>query len=276
MPLDSRAGFPTHWTRFQSDANQPALAIHCTLAHAGSWKGLAAELAGQVAMTGYDLPGHGRSGDWGGQGDIQAVSMDMAVDLLENETGGAAVIFGHSFGATVALRLAIERPDLVRALILVEPVFFAVAYMDDPDIKPRHAEGLRPYTDALAAGDLEQAARHFTSTWGDGRGWDRLPEAARADMAKRIHLVNAASPMLNDDSAGMLKPGVLGRVTAPALLLEGGESPEYVDVINRGLAARLSDASRGVVDGAGHMLPITHPVQTAALIRPFLERVAAG
>ncbi len=275
MPLDSRAGFPTHWTAFDAVADRPALAIHCTLAHAGSWKGLAAEMAQDVAITAYDLPGHGRSADWDCRGDVQEVSMDMAIDLLENQIGGPADIFGHSFGGTVALRLATVRPDLVRSLVLIEPVFFAVAYQDDPTIKPRHEAHLRPYIDALKAGDMLEAARVFTNAWGDGRGWDRIPPEVREDMAKRVFVVHESSPMLNEDSAGLLKPGLLAGVTCPILLLEGADSPDYIAAINKGLMRRLPDSRREVVDGAGHMLPITHPAETAALIRSFLKDVPA-
>lgn len=41
--------------------------------------------------------------------------------------GAPVDVIGHSFGATVALRLALERPELVRSLVLVEPVLFAAA-----------------------------------------------------------------------------------------------------------------------------------------------------
>jgi lipase len=40
---------------------------------------------------------------------------------------GPVHLIGHSFGATVALRLAIEAPERVASLTLIEPVLFAAA-----------------------------------------------------------------------------------------------------------------------------------------------------
>jgi lipase len=62
--------------------------------------------------------------------------MAMAVDLLQDQAQGQPVdVIGHSFGGTVALRLAVERPDLVRSLVLIEPVFVAALLADRPDLK---------------------------------------------------------------------------------------------------------------------------------------------
>ena len=56
-------------------------------------------------------------------------------------------VIGHSFGATVALRLAVEQPEKVRSLTLIEPVFFAVAGQD----VPASLVAAQPYRDALQA-----------------------------------------------------------------------------------------------------------------------------
>ena len=42
-------------------------------------------------------------------------------ELLAGETAGPVVVVGHSFGCAVALKLAAARPDLVAALVLLDP-----------------------------------------------------------------------------------------------------------------------------------------------------------
>ena len=130
MPDGLKAGSPTYWTRF-GQGPKPALAIHCSLAHSGSWGALARHLSGALTLTAFDMPGHGRSGEWDGHGEIQKRTAEIAADLLD----GPAHVIGHSFGATVALRLAVLRPELVRSLVLIEPVFFAVALADHPEMR---------------------------------------------------------------------------------------------------------------------------------------------
>ena len=222
----------------------------------------------------FDLPGHGRSGDWDKRGDLQQVSMGMAVDLLEDQAQGQPVdIIGHSFGGTIALRLAVERPDLVRSLVLIEPVFFAVGLADRPDLKGPYDLHMAAYTAALQAGDMSAAAQAFTSVWGDGRAWDLLPEGQKQAMTKRIHLIAEGAPAIYDDVAGLLSGGKLERIAVPVLLIEGGTSPEYIDAINTALARRIDKSERLAVAGAGHMLPITHPRAAADAVRAFLQRV---
>ncbi|MFU8883757.1 MAG: alpha/beta fold hydrolase [Rhodobacterales bacterium] len=274
MPLECRGGFPTHWIKTGSGPHE-ALLIHCSLGHAGGWARMVASLDDLVTAIAYDLPGHGRSADWDARDDIQAVSMAMAVDLLEDQMQGRAVdVIGHSFGGTVALRLAVERPDLVRSLVLIEPVFFAAAVADRPDLPVRDSAHMIRYRDALQAGDRIAAAQAFTSVWGDGRAWNRLPEAQQKAMAARIHLIEAGSPAIYDDASGILSSGALGRITVPVLLIKGEDSPDMISVINDGLARRIPDTAQIAVPGAGHMAPITHPDAVAAAVRAFLGRIA--
>lgn len=271
MPQDIRGGFPTHWTEIGTGSRR-ALAIHCSLAHSGSWGPLARALGDALRLTAFDLPGHGHSGAWQGQGEIQAVSTAMAADFLDAPTD----IIGHSFGATVALRLAVEHPELVRSLILYEPVFFAVALHDRPDVRAGHEAEMAEYGAGMAAGDFYRAAVGFTHVWGDRRGWTVLPEAARRAMAAQMPLIEAANPALYGDAGGMLASGALERIGAPTLLMEGSTSPEIIGVINAGLAARLPNARRVSVQGAGHMGPISHSKVVAEEILGFLRGMRAA
>ena len=273
MTQDVRGGVPTHWITLGQGPRQ-ALLIHCSLGHAGGWSRMVAALDDLVTAIAYDLPGHGRSADWDGTTNIQDVSTAMAVDLLEDQAKGKPVdVIGHSFGGTVALRLAAERPDLVRSLVLVEPVFFSVAMADRPDLKVGQEPGMIRYRAALADGDREAAAAAFTSLWGDGRGWERLPETQRTAMAARIHLIEAGHPAIYGDCAGMLSGGKLEQIACPVLLIRGGDSPEAISVINDGLARRIPGAAQLVVPEAGHMAPITHPKVVADAVRAFWAQV---
>ncbi|MBC7132052.1 MAG: alpha/beta hydrolase [Roseovarius sp.] len=243
-----------------------ALAIHCSLAHSGAWAGVARALDAHLTVTAFDLPGHGGSAPWAGTGEIQAASTAMAAALLD----GPADILGHSFGATVALRLAVEHPRLVRSLCLHEPVFFAVALADRPEMRAAHVAEMADYRAGIAAGDMARAARGFLKVWGDGEGWEALPEATRARIAAQMPLIEAAAPALYEDAGGMLASGALGRIGAPVLLMQGARSPAIIDAINAGLAARLPLCRRATIAGAGHMAPITRPQAVAAEIAGFL------
>ena len=99
----------------------PVVMVHCMLARHESLLPLAAAIGGHATL--FDLPGHGRSPDWDGAQDYQTQAVAWAAACCD----GPAHLIGHSFGATVALRLAVDRPDLVSRLTLIEPVYFAAA-----------------------------------------------------------------------------------------------------------------------------------------------------
>ena len=127
MPEDMiLAALPPHRTWVQGAA-RPVLALHCSLAHSGAWSGLAERLEG-VTLTAIDQTGHGKAAPWDGISDLHGEATAASVAMAENLGQGRPIdLFGHSFGGTVALRIALTRPDLVRSLTLVEPVIFAVA-----------------------------------------------------------------------------------------------------------------------------------------------------
>ncbi|MCP4819303.1 MAG: alpha/beta fold hydrolase, partial [Shimia sp.] len=107
----------TYWRRL-GEGGRPALALHCNLGHSGAFRGIGAALADLVTIDAPDMPGHGRSAGYE-PGTLTGQQMlDAVVDRLD----GPVDVIGHSYGGLLALRLAIERPDLVMSLSLFEPV----------------------------------------------------------------------------------------------------------------------------------------------------------
>lgn len=236
------------------------------LASGGYWGAVAAGLDGAVDLHGFDMPGQGKSGAWSPAPDgpdyhtavtrIAASFIDRPIDLI-----------GHSMGSTVALRIAVAAPDAIRSLTLIEPVLFAAA--PDPVQQALDAKLMA----LLDRGDDEEATRQFISVWG-AQPYDDLPPAMQAQMRARIGLIAGIVDAQSHDSANILRPDGIEAIDAPVMVIVGQDSPPVIHSIADALAARMQDVGRAVVPGAGHMVPITHPAETAGLIRVNLDRAA--
>lgn len=232
-------------------AGQRVLYIHCSLARHEPFLRLTREAEATHQMTFFDLPGHGRSGDVPKGADIHTITRDIARALIDGPTH----IVGHSFGATVALRLAKEGAP-VTGMTLIEPVLFAAA-KGQPGYA-QHAQVFAPVDVAMDAGDDVVAARAFLEIWGMGVPWEALPPRAQQEALRAIHQVRDAAPALHGDVHGMLAPGGLEALDMPVTLIEGQHSPAVVHEIADTLLARLPNGRRVSVPG-GHMVPLTHP-----------------
>lgn len=235
---------------------------------------MAERLGDRLAMTAPDLPGHGRAPPWDRARDFHDQATALARAAMPEAPPEGVHLIGHSFGATVALRLALEGAP-VRTLTLVEPVLFAAAREAGHPAYAAHAAAFAEVEAAVEAGEPERAARVFSDLWGGGEPWEALPEAARAYQAERIGLILAGTPALDRDRAGLLAPGRLEALDRPVLLIEGSRSHPVAGAVLGALAARLPRARRVAVEGAGHMAPVTHPEAVAGAIRAEIEAVAA-
>jgi lipase len=251
---------------------RPVLALHCSLAHAGAWSGLVEHLSG-VTVTALDQPGHGRAADWDGVTDLHRLTTRQSIEMAGAIGGGAPVdVIGHSFGATVALRMALERPDLVRSLVLIEPPLFAAARAGgSPAFAPFRGKHLG-LAQALADGRRQDAAALFHGQWGNGAAFADLPARQQQYMMDRIHFIAAQNAVLLDDSAGLLRYMGLESIGVPVLMVEGAASLAIVGAVQDELARRLPQVTRLVVPGAGHMVPITHPGEVAQAVMAHWAR----
>jgi len=239
----------------------PMLMLHCALAHRGALAPLMAALPVR-AFTAFDLPGHGES-EFDTAIDIQAQAVETAVSLLE--TSGPSDVFGHSFGATVALKLALEHPGLVRSLYLYEPVYFSVLAQANPEAYAAEANASAGFTKASLAQDWPAAAQAFLDRWST-EDFAALPPPQQAYILKTIPLIMAseASIIAPESGAEVLKK--LAAFEVPTLLMAGERSPVVITEIAEVLAAQGPSVSRETIPQAGHMGPITHAKAVADLM----------
>jgi pimeloyl-ACP methyl ester carboxylesterase len=104
-------------------AGPPVLMIHGASANARefTWT-LAPRLEETHRVFMADRPGHGYSGRPEDAHSLGVQAAQMAGVLEALAPGEKAVLVGHSFGGAVALRVALDRPDLVEGLVLLAPV----------------------------------------------------------------------------------------------------------------------------------------------------------
>jgi len=247
--------------------------IHCSLAHSGAWRGMRAKLADRASTVAFDLPGHGQSADWTGEGDYQDVAVALAEGLIAAEMRVPLDLIGHSFGGTIALRLAQRHPEHVRSLTMIEPVLFAAARAH-PLFEQNNAFMKGAFAHAIRAGDRMEAARIFNTLWGAEADWGKLPQSMREDMARRIHLIAAGRSVTQEDLHGQAAPGALEALDMPVLLIEGARSQPLIRTVHDAFEARLPQVRRVVIEGAGHMAPVSHPKDVARAVEEFFDTCA--
>ena len=228
-----------------------ALFVHGMLADRRVWRDVVPELPGLECMF-VELPSHGAAVPWDGS-DYQTQAYRMVEAACAN---GPVHLVGHSFGAMVALRLAVERPDLLLSLTLIEPVFFYSARQAMPDEFKNYQTRAQPVMAALDAGEDLRAAQLFLADWGVKGTWAAIPEEAREKIASQMPLIAASAASLVDDTGNIWAR--LGGISCKVMLVIGGQSEGVMQAVRRGLEAQMNIDVSEVFSDAGHMIPVTH------------------
>jgi pimeloyl-ACP methyl ester carboxylesterase len=187
--------------------------------------------------------GHGRTPDVDGAYSFPGFAADT-VAFLEEVVGGPADLLGYSDGATTALHVALERPDLVRRLVLISGQFHADGlqggFLDGPDVVAE-----------LVASPLAAAYGELSPD-----GADHFPVVA----AKVVELARTGPT---------LAPGQLGGVAARTLVVSGDDDIvhlEHTVALYRG----IPDSELAVVPGTSHLLVMEKPDLVTRLVLDFL------
>ena len=265
----SFGGYKTAWQEAGLGGPEMVL-LHCSLAHGGAWNGVIERLSGKFKMFAPDLPGQGKSQDWNEDVLFQDQGVSSIVGLLKH-IGCPCHLVGHSFGATIAMRIASEFPELVKSLILFEPVFFGCLQDSGNPMYDQWSVREKPYTDLIEKGNFEGAAKAFMNLWGTGNKWEDLPVHQRSYIVERIHLISAGSKSVIIPGKDRMRLKDYKRVTKPVYLLEGENSPIVISEVQKTLLNTFPNASKSVVEGAGHMAPITHPKEFSEKVEKFLQ-----
>ena len=193
-----------------------------------------------------------------------------AAALLEHLGVRRAHIAGHSTGASIGAQLALDHPEKVHTLTLLEPTLVSLP-LGGPFLK---AAG--PVFEAYRSGDHAGAFAMFVAA-ASGLDW----EVCRALLEERIPGVVAQSIKDVDTFFGVELPAVtdwkFGREQAaairkPVLSVIGAETQSLWVEIATFLGSSLPQVEELTVEGAGHLLQIQRPEPVALGMAQFLTR----
>jgi pimeloyl-ACP methyl ester carboxylesterase len=228
----------------------PMLLVHGWLGSVAAWSAQLPRWRGRRRTIAVDLRGHGRSAT----PDHGYAAADLAADLaatIERLGTGPVVVVGHSMGCSAATVLAVRRPDLVRALVLVDP-----DYAGDPAGRA-HLQPIADLPDdhAVRAGVVELFARRIDAATAAAP----LRERHRREVLAVAPAVVAATlrANLDDPSSIRFRPAaepVLARRTQPVLSFH--RDPERAR-LEQALATHPASRALFVPD-AGHWIHQEH------------------
>ena len=226
-------------------------------------------LKDRYRVVSIDWPGHGES-DWRRSGGwtMWELGSDAAA-LVRQLSEEDAIFVGLGQGGFAFLRLALKRPEMVRALVLID----SSAGPEDPD----RLAGYRQLADVLRHGSDEER-RQIAATAGTimyGEPWrEAEPEALQSEIEimlahPREGLYAAAHSVFDRDDV----TDRLGEISVPTLVICGELDDATVPQRSEALVEHIPGAELVMVPDAGHHSPIENPGPVTDAIERFLARL---
>jgi pimeloyl-ACP methyl ester carboxylesterase len=248
----------------------PLVLVHGSWGSHHNWDRVVPGLAGSFRVLTYDRRGHSESERPPAQGSIREDVADLAA-LIEHLGLGPAWVAGNSFGASITLRLAAERPDLLRGIIAHEPPLFSLLAHDSSVTPMLDEVGKRigAVVERIASGDHAGAAEQFVETVALGPGaWAQLsPDLQQTFITNAPTFLDEA----RDPEQLTFDLAWIRTFPRPSLLTKGAHSPPpFAPVVAR-IAGVLPDASVVTFPGAGHIPHTTHPEAYVEALMAFIR-----
>jgi len=247
----------------------PILLIPPAGSTASTWGTLPGDLAGAGQIIAYDRRGYTRSG-----GEVVRSAAGHTRDagaILDALAGRPTVLVGTSAGATIALDLAIRRPDLVRAVVVHEAAWRALRHPDASGLgalaRMQWLAWRGRYPDAA-----ETLLRWVYSYRDGGSASDAFPEAWRQTARDNGRAVVAD---LKSSMGSYPNAQDLATITAPVVCTYGSRSRSYMRPLTRSLAQAIPTASVREIDGTAHAVPFDAPGTFAQVIAEAIRSAEA-
>lgn len=263
---------PGHRWHVQVAGSGPRmLLLHGAGASTHSWRRLLPDLARDFHVVAPDLPGQGFTGlrDRARCG-LADISADIAT-LLAGQDLAPDVIVGHSVGAAIGLRLALDLPASPQAVICVNA---ALEDFRGPGRAVYPALARLLSISPLPAYAFSRAARFPSTVRRAIASTGSTLDAAGVDLYRRLltdsgHLDATLCMMANWNLSEVMPD--LPRLRMPTLFMVGAKDRAVAPDVSVRAARRIKGSRFEALPGFGHLVHEEAPKVAARVIRDFLS-----
>jgi 3-oxoadipate enol-lactonase len=250
-------------------AGPPVVLIHEGICDSRMWDPQWELFQRSHRVVRLDLRGFGRSpyvtGKFSHAGDVIAVLDELGL--------GPAALVGVSLGGGTALQVAVARPDLVNALVLVGSGVRGHEWSEEIKRAWEEEEA------AFERGDLDAAVEVNLRTWVDGP--HRSPDEVDPDVRRKIGGMQRRALELYAEGGEAaeeeaLVPDIgerLGEISVPTLVLVGELDLPDMHTVAARLQRKIPGARGATIAGAAHAPTMERPDEFAELALQFLDEV---
>jgi len=244
-----------------------------------TWDHVFDELAKMGSVLAYDRPGFGLTEkvlpeSLGFNPYTQDYQMKLLTDLLDYYSLDSVILVGHSAGGVVALRYALEHPERVRALVLVDPAIY---------IQPPFPEILKRVLTALEVEELGPRffAERFIDFANEGMrlSWydaskitpERVEKFLLPTRIKNWEIALWEFMKANLDQRDLEKR--LSSLTIPVLLIWGQQDKIVSPGDGKHLLEMLPNATLVTIDRCGHVPQEEAPHEFLKIIKEWIDQL---
>jgi pimeloyl-ACP methyl ester carboxylesterase len=261
-PLGGRVKIVEHGT------GTPVVFLHSGVGSPGEWKQVFS-----LWPEGYRLLAIDAYRDGTGPGATGRRTLDDYADQVyaaAEHTGTSVCLVGFSWGGATALRVAAAAPQLVRSLALIEPEAYALLRTQDTDAYAQIC-GLRDRWRAhVHAGRWYEAFEEFIDFYNGPGSFARWPLPRRHPFLAVQQTRGDLWNVLFDDD--LLTLDALAGMALPVHVIEGSQTSPVDRAICEIVRRHMPHAQHTLIDGAGHMMPLTHPEPLTRALLTAIDR----
>ena len=256
-------------------AGEPLVILHGLFGTLDNWQTIAKWLSADFTVFILDLPNHGRSPHTSGEFDYSEMS-DAVAEFLQRHWVYETRLVGHSMGGKLAMQMALDFPDLVKKLAVIdiapkkygrghEDIFAALFALDLATLKDRkQAEAFLMEKLKGDAGTVQFLLKNLTRKAVYDEEKASNTEGVQYEWKMNLPVLFANYPRIMG-AVGGEKP-----FPNPTLFVRGSKS-DYIQDADLQLITQLFPKARlETVDGAGHWVHADKPKELFEILKNFL------